>query len=662
MACHCHDHGCSTHEHHHDEHEEKFEKVMKVINWIRIPLAVILVIAYYILHLGFPSLMESNQNLETSMFVLLTVMYIFMVFDLVYDIVKGIIKGKFSYEGFLMFIATVGAYVIGAYEESILVLVFYRIGEILEDYATDKARKSVKSLINNIPLVAHVYSEGAYIDKKPEDVKIDEIIEVKPGEKLALDGVVIKGHSSLDMSSLNGESIPQDVKINSPVYSGSVNTTSSIWVKVTKEYKNSTLTNIMNLVESEQAKKSKSENFITKFAKIYTPTVVLLAVLYFFIPFAIKGFIWEGYGENYFKGALNLLLISCPCSLVISVPLTYFAYIGKASRLGILIKGSINIESLSKSDIFVFDKTGTLTKGDFILLGDYNKENMMIAKSLEMKTNHPISKAFIKHEDVDTYMVDSFEIVQGQGVKGFIQGKEYFIGNLSYIRENGIVIEEKDTPYKVLYLANITEKKALDAFLVADEVKIEAEKAIAALKKEGVRKTSILSGDNSVIVDHVKNEIKIDEAKGDLFPQEKLERLNELKYENKKKHIITYVGDGINDSPSLLASDVGIAMGGLGSDAAKEAAGIVILNDNLLSVSEVKRLSKKAMTVIFENISAILLVKFAVMVLTLPVFDFATNDWWMLISIASDVGLLILAILNSIRGLFYKPAYIKQNK
>lgn len=449
--------------------------------------------------------------------------------------------------------------------------------------------------------------------------------------------------------------MPSDKKEGDAVYSGSINLSSLIVLKVEKEYKNSTLSKIMDLVENEQEKKAKSEKLITRFARIYTPIVMLISLLVFLIGFAMSKWDFANGGKDWLYRALSILLISCPCSLVIAVPIGFFSSIGSASKLGILIKGSIAMENLSKADTNVFDKTGTLTEGKFVLKNEPNREYLQIAASLENKSTHPLASAIKEANKEELLPVDQLENIPGKGIKGTIDFHTYLIGSLDLLKENNIDTKEVKTPYKVLYLAELNVGQ-LEAFIVADKIKNQSKEALSDLKKEHSKKNIILSGDEERIVLAVKDEVNADDALYELLPEEKLTEIKKMK---EAKHKVMYVGDGINDSPSLLASDVGIAMGGLGSDAAIEASDIVIMDDNLMKVAEAKRLSKKTLSVVYLGIFLSIFLKILVMVL---VSTGVLGNYAMIVSSISDTGVMVICVLNALRMLFYKPKYIKQPK
>lgn len=660
MSCNC----CQCCDKESDEHEDKKEKIINTSLFIFG--LVCLIIAFVLQKVDKSGFNEiswsyfSNKDFYKSYsfiaFILYTVGYVPLLIKTIKSCIEEIKEGEIFNEFLLMVIATIGAYVINEFPESLFVLLFSIIGELLENYATDKSKKSIKALINSMPLYAHfINQDGSIIEKEPEELVIGDLIEIRPGEKVCVDGKIIKGSSSFDFSSLNGESLPKDLKENDEVYSGSINLSSVIVLQVSKEYKNSTLSKIMQLVEGEEEKKAKAEKFITKFASIYTPIVMLIAVVIFLIGFAVSGWSYSNGGREWLYKALSILLISCPCSLVISVPVAFFASIGSASKYGILIKGSVSLEALAKSDTAVFDKTGTLTKGEFVLNNTPSVESLKLASSLESKSTHPLANAITKNYNGELYEVLNLLNVPGKGIQGEINNKMYYIGSLEYVNEINNSIAKIETPFKVLYLAT-KEDGLIDVFIVKDEVKEEAKDALQELKNENIKETIILSGDDKDIVLQMKDEIHTDKALYELMPEEKLNEIGKLQ---NNKHKVLYVGDGINDSPSILKSDVGIAMGGLGSDAAIEASDIVILDDNLHKVSEAKHLSKKAISTVIISIALSLVLKAIIMVL---VASGVLQNFEMIISSIADTGILIICLLNSIRMLFYKPKYLKQNK
>lgn len=586
-------------------------------------------------------------------FVLYTVGYLILFVKLIISFISEFKEGNHINEFLLMIIATLGAYGINEYPEALLVVLFGILGELLENYANSQSKKSIKKLVNNMPLLAHVVQEdGSIKDLDPSLVEVGQSMEIRPGEKLSIDGIIETGSGSMDLSSINGESLPKEVHQGDKVYSGSINLDTLLVIKTSKLYKDSTLTKIMDLVESEQSRKSSSEKFITRFSKFYTPLVIFIAFLVFIIGYGLNGFVWAGDngGEEWLYKSLSILLVSCPCSLLVSVPLAFFAGIGSASRFGVLIKGSNSLETIAKAKEFVFDKTGTLTKGEPILENQVDKEALKIAASLESKTSHPLGKAIVKANKEGVYPVEDFKNLIGYGISGRINNEEYLIGKKDLLIQNGIKdIEEPSTPYKVLYLAKKNDKQ-LAYFIVSDEIKETSKEALKDLKEEGVAENIMLSGDDKSIAQEVGSKVGCDASYGDLLPDEKLKKVQEYS----KKGILCYVGDGINDSPAILAANVGVAMGALGSDAAIEASDIVILNDDLRKVAEARRLAKKTMRVVYEGIALALGLKILVMIL---VTTGVLGHYAMIVSSLADTGVMVICTLNAMQMLLYKRKY-----
>ena len=586
-------------------------------------------------------------------FVLYTVGYLILFVKLIISFISEFKEGNHINEFLLMIIATLGAYGINEYPEALLVVLFGILGELLENYANSQSKKSIKKLVNNMPLLAHVVQEdGSIKDLDPSLVEVGQSMEIRPGEKLSIDGIIETGSGSMDLSSINGESLPKEVHQGDKVYSGSINLDTLLVIKTSKLYKDSTLTKIMNLVESEQSRKSSSEKFITRFSKFYTPLVIFIAFLVFIIGYGLNGFVWAGDngGEEWLYKSLSILLVSCPCALLVSVPLAFFAGIGSASRFGVLIKGSNSLETIAKAKEFVFDKTGTLTKGEPILENQVDKEALKIAASLESKTSHPLGKAIVKANKEGVYPVEDFKNLIGYGISGRINNEEYLIGKKDLLIQNGIKdIEEPSTPYKVLYLAKKNDKQ-LAYFIVSDEIKETSKEALKDLKEEGVAENIMLSGDDKSIAQEVGSKVGCNASYGDLLPDEKLKKVQEYS----KKGILCYVGDGINDSPAILAANVGVAMGALGSDAAIEASDIVILNDDLRKVAEAKRLAKKTMRVVYEGIALALGLKILVMIL---VTTGVLGNYAMIVSSLADTGVMAICTLYAMQMLLYKRKY-----
>ena len=578
--------------------------------------------------------------------------YLIVGLEIIIKAIKNIFKGEVFDEHFLMAVATIGAFAIGEFPEAVAVMLFYQIGELFQDYAVDKSKESITNLMDIRPDVAVVKRNGKLETVKPETVKIGEEIVVKPGEKIPLDGTIIDGSSMLDTSALTGESVPRSAKIGEKVLSGCINQSGVLTIKVEKEFGESTVSKILDLVENASNKKSKSENFITKFAKIYTPIVVGIAILLAIIPpFLLK---WGSFSE-WLERALTFLVVSCPCALVISIPLGFFGGIGGASRKGVLIKGSNYLELLSKTDIFVFDKTGTLTEGVFevqkINPVDISEEELLkIAAYAESYSNHPISASIKKayQKEINQEIIEKTEEISGKGIISQIENKTVVIGNNKIMQEKGIEYKECNDIGTILYVA--INNKFEGSIVIADKIKEDAKQTIQGLKRNNVSKTVMLTGDKKEIAEKVAKQIEIDEVYTDLLPDQKVEKVEELMKQKTEKGKLAFVGDGINDAPVLAISDIGIAMGGLGSDAAIEAADIVIMNDKPSKILEAIKISNKTMRIVKQNIIFAISVK--ILVLILGACGIAT----MWEAVFADVGVSFIAILNSLRALGIKKA------
>lgn len=565
--------------------------------------------------------------------------------DVVLKAIKHILKGKVFDENFLMVLATVGALAIGEYPEAVMVMVLYQIGEMLQDYAVEKSKKSISSLMNIRPDYANIVINGELIKKNPEDVKIGDTIVVKTGEKIPLDGIVINGHASIDTSALTGESIPKCLKTGDNAVSGCINTNGVLTIKVEKEFGESTVSKILELVEHASSKKAKAENFITKFARYYTPAVVFGAVALAILP---PLFIQGAQFSTWLQRALTFLVISCPCALVISVPLGFFAGIGGASRNGILIKGACYIEALSKPYAVVFDKTGTLTKGTFAVTSINPVKNittdylLKVSAYAENYSNHPIASS-IKNafaEKIDKDLINNVEEIAGNGVKATVNGKEILAGNYKLMKMFNIAYIEAENIGTTIYIAE--NGKFIGSITISDELKSDSKLAIEKLNKK-VKQTVMLTGDSKTPAEYVAKELGIKNVYSELLPSQKVEKLEEL-IEAKKGSVI-FVGDGINDAPVLTRADVGIAMGGLGSDSAIEASDVVIMTDEPSKVSKVISIAHKTMTIVKENIAFALGIK--ALFLILGAFGFVTM-WG---AVFADVGVTLIAVINSLRAL-----------
>ena len=565
--------------------------------------------------------------------------------DVVLKAIKHILKGKVFDENFLMVLATVGALAIGEYPEAVIVMVLYQIGEMLQDYAVEKSKKSISSLMNIRPDYANIVVNSELIKKNPEDVKIGDTIVVKTGEKIPLDGIVINGHASIDTSALTGESVPKCLKTGDNAVSGCINTNGVLTIKVEKEFGESTVSKILELVEHASSKKAKAENFITKFARYYTPAVVFGAVALAILP---PLFIQGAQFSTWLQRALTFLVISCPCALVISVPLGFFAGIGGASRNGILIKGACYIEALSKPYTVVFDKTGTLTKGTFAITSinpvkDITTDYLLkVSAYAENYSNHPIASS-IKNafaEKIDKDLINNVEEIAGNGVKATVNGKEILAGNCKLMKMFNIAYIEAENIGASIYIAE--NGKFIGSITISDELKSDSKLAIEKLNKK-VKQTVMLTGDSKTPAEYVAKELGIKNVYSELLPSQKVEKLEEL-IEAKQGSVI-FVGDGINDAPVLTRADVGIAMGGLGSDSAIEASDVVIMTDEPSKVSKVISIAHKTMTIVKENIAFALGIK--ALFLILGAFGFVTM-WG---AVFADVGVTLIAVINSLRAL-----------
>ena len=575
------------------------------------------------------------------------VSYLIVGLEVVIEAVENIFKGEIFDENFLMAIATIGAFAVGEFPEAATVMILYQIGELFQDYAVDKSRKSISSLMDIRPDYANVKRENEVLKVSPEEVKIGELIVVQPGEKVPLDGEIVEGKSMLDTSSLTGESMPQDANTGDNVLSGCINKSGLLTIKTTKEFGESTVSKILDLVENASNKKSKSENFITKFAKYYTPAVVIIAVILAVIPPII---IKDAVFTDWLYRALTFLVVSCPCALVISIPLGFFGGIGGASKEGILVKGSNYLEALAQTEIVVFDKTGTLTQGIFevqkIEAFGIEKEKLLeLAAYAENHSNHPISlsvKDAYKNK-IDMQKITQTEEIAGLGVKAIIDGRQVLVGNDKLMEQAKINYEKSTDIGTILYVA--IDNKFAGYIVIADKIKEDAKMAIEVLKKNGIKKTVMLTGDKKQVGEHVADILGLDEVYTELLPDGKVEKVEELLKQKSEKGKLVFVGDGINDAPVLALADIGIAMGGLGSDAAIEAADVVIMTDEPSKIGNTMEISKKTMRIVRENIIFSLSVKLVVLILA----AYGLSTMWA--AVFADVGVSVIAILNSLRAL-----------
>ena len=566
------------------------------------------------------------------------VLYLAIGYDVIFKAIRNISHGQIFDENFLMLIATIGAFATFEFEEAVAVLLFYQFGEFFQDYAVNRSRNSIKELMEICPTYANKIVDGSIEVVLPEEVKVGDVLLVKPGEKVPLDGIVKEGASSLDTRALTGESALREIEVGQEILSGSINIESDLEIEVTKEFSNSTVSKILELVENASSNKAKAENFISKFAKFYTPIVCLLALLLVVIPGSITGD-WM----TWLTRSLNFLVVSCPCALVISIPLSFFSGIGIASKNGILIKGSNYIEKLNKANIFIFDKTGTLTEGDFevskVYPEDKKDEILSLAAIAESKSDHPIANSIKKAYVVDDNLSYSLTNVQGRGIIAKKDDEVILCGNAKLLKENGIEFKEADEIGSVIYVAK--NDIFLGYIVVQDKIKEESKEVISYLNSKG--KTIMLTGDNSSVANKVASYLNLTSYKASLLPQDKVKEVENIIKNKGKNDVVCYVGDGINDAPSLMIADVGISMGKVGSDAAIEASDVVITNDNLTKIKLSKRIAKKVITIVNENIYFAIGIK--VLVLILSALGYA--EMWL--AIFADVGVSLLAILNSLR-------------
>ena len=576
--------------------------------------------------------------------------YLIVGTEIIKKAIRNILRGKVFDENFLMTIATIGAFAIGEFPEAVAVMLFYQIGELFQSYAVDKSRKSIASLMNIRPDYANLLKDGEEEKVSPDEVKIGDIIIVKPGEKVPLDGTVIEGDTLLDTSSLTGESVPKKVTIEDEVLSGCINQNGTLKIKVTKEFGESTVSKILELVENASSKKSKSENFITKFAKYYTPIVVIIAVVLAIIPPLV--FDNQVFSDWLYR-ALAFLVVSCPCALVISIPLSFFGGLGGASKMGILIKGSNYLEALASAEIVVLDKTGTLTEGVFEVkraeaVDMPYEELIRIVAHAENYSNHPISTSIIKayNKEIDTSLIKDTREISGEGIEAKVEGKEILAGNEKLMKRKNIKYTICNDVGTVVYVA--INNKYAGYILISDKIKQDSQKAIRELKKNGIKQIAMLTGDVKASGEAIAKELKIDKVYTELLPDGKVAKVEELLKDKSNKGKLIFVGDGINDAPVIALSDIGVAMGALGSDAAIEAADIVIMTDEPSKISKAIELSKKTMKIVKGNIIFAITVKVAVLILS----ALGISTMWE--AVFADVGVSIIAIINSLRVLNVK--------
>lgn len=585
--------------------------------------------------------------------ILYVIAYIIVGYDIVLKAVRNIFKGKVFDENFLMTVATIGAFCIGEFPEAVAVMLFYQIGELFQSYAVDRSRKSVASLMDIRPDYANVYREDEIERVDPDEVNIGEIILVKPGEKIPLDGIVVDGESMLNTQALTGESVPRKVTVNDEVLSGCINNDGILKIKVSKKFEESTVSKILDLVENASSRKSKSENFISKFAKYYTPIVVIVSVALAVIPPLV---IKEALFSDWLYRALSFLVVSCPCALVISIPLSFFGGIGAASKIGVLIKGSNYLEALASAEIVVCDKTGTLTEGVFKVqkikaIGYSDDELLRYAAYAEGFSNHPISISLKQayNKEINEKLVTETQEISGKGVLAKVDGKMVLVGNEKIMKEYNIKFQKSEETGTIVYVA-INDEFA-GTILIADKIKEDSYKAVKLFKNNNVRKVVMLTGDRDNISESVANELNLDEYHAELLPQDKVSWVEKLMTQKSSGGKLIFVGDGINDAPVLALSDIGVAMGGLGSDAAIEAADVVIMTDEPSKIANSVQISKKTMRIVKQNIVFAIAVKIGVLIFS----AFGVSTMWE--AVFADVGVSVLAIVNALRVLRIKNTY-----
>ncbi len=622
-------------------------KKQQIVLW-RILISALLLVTVKVL----ASFVELNRFVELLLYL---IPYLVIGYDILKKAVKGIFKGQMFNENFLMAVATVGAMALGEYLEGAAVMLFYQIGELFQSVAVGRSRKNISELMDIRPDYANVEIDGKIVKADPDDVEIGTEIIINPGEKVPIDGVITYGSTTLNTSALTGESVPREAAAGDEIISGSINLSGMIRVKTTKEFGDSTVSKILDLVENSSMKKSKSENFITKFAGYYTPAVCISAIVLAFLPPVVRMIAgYDAMWSEWIIRALTFLVISCPCALVISIPLSFFAGIGCASANGILVKGSNYLEALSKTKYVVFDKTGTLTKGVFEVT-DIQSENgfdkdelIKYAAHAECASSHPISMSLKKAygKEIDLSSVTDIEEIAGHGISAVVEGKRIFAGNMKLMNREGIIVEDKIDKGTAVYVS--VNGAYAGCIIISDVIKETSEAAITSLKKSGIRKTVMLTGDSRKTAQQVADKIGMDEVYSELLPADKVLKVEKLIEEKQSKEKLAFVGDGINDAPVLSRADIGIAMGALGSDAAIEAADVVLMDDDPAKISLAAKISIKTLKIVKENIVFALLIK--ALCLVLGAFGIA-NMWF---AIFADVGVMVIAVLNAIRALKIK--------
>ena len=626
----------------------------KKFDFYSLILATIVTIFLLVVHILWGEVNLGINNLNTLVILPISlIFYLLVSYDLFIEAFKKIKHKQFFDEVTLSLIATIAAFAIGEYVEALAVVVFFQIGERFEKYAVDKSRNSIKSILNLRPDKVTLYNNEIEKVVEPFDVNIGDHFIVKSGERVPIDGIVIKGKSTLDTSSMTGESIPRSIKEGEEVISGVINLGSPLIIEATKEFYNSTISKMLDLVENASSQKANSEKFITKFAKIYTPIVIFLAVIVAILPPLIINYSDPATWANYIRTAASFLVISCPCALVLSVPMSYFVSLGEASKIKVLIKGSTYLDKFTKLNNIVLDKTGTITKGNFVIneiktQDDFDKnELLMLAQYGEYYSNHPIALAIIqdKKDTLDKNLLTNYQEIEGRGVKVNYNNKELLVGNAKLLKENNIEFINIDSPFTLIYVAY--DHKYLGYIEIKDQIKETSINAIKNYHKNGIKNVVMLTGDNDKIAEAVSKEAGVDKYYANLLPLDKTSKLEEI-IKSEGKATTAFVGDGINDAPSLTKADIGISMGGIGSDITIDSSDVVIMDDDLNKVNKVIKIAKKNKLVVIENITFAIFVKVLVMILSL-IPNLPITPYIMWFAIFADVGVTVICVLNSLK-------------
>ena len=632
----------------------------KKFDFISLIVTTILTIVLLVINIIYGGVKLVNSDVKTIIILPISLaLYLLISYDLFIDAFKKIKHKQFFDEVTLSLVATIAAFAIGEYVEALAVVVFFQIGERFEKYAVNKSRNSIQSILNLRPDKITLYNDGVEKIVEPYEVKINDLIIVKSGERVPIDGVIIKGKSSLDTSSMTGESIPRSVKENDEIISGVINIGSPLIIKANKEFYNSTIAKMLDLVENASLKKSTSERFITKFAKIYTPIVIFLALVVAIIPPLIINYNNIDVWVNYIRTAASFLVISCPCALVLSVPMSYFVSLGEASKVKTLIKGSIYLDKFAKLKNIVLDKTGTITKGNFVVSDIYPNNNLiskddllLLAQYGEYYSNHPIAIAILnnKKDDLNKDDLNDYQEIEGKGIKVIYKNKPLMVGNYKLLKENNIKLEEISSPFTLIYVSY--DNKYLGYLEIKDEIKESSILAIKNYHKNKINNVIMLTGDNDKIAKEIAKQANVDKYYANLLPIDKTNILNDIMSKN-SKDITAFIGDGINDAPSLTTADIGISMGGIGSDITIDSSDAVIMDDDLNRVNQVIKIAKRNKRIVFENIFIALSIKTIVMILSL-IPNLPITPYIMWFGIFADVGVTVICVLNSLRLSLYK--------